>query len=59
MVFPSAEAEMTLRAKPSLILRATSYGVTPSGYSFLLPSGKVISIMFSCVYVNGTMSLQI
>src|SRR5690606_6661379 len=39
------EAESTFLAKPSLILCATSNGVVPCGYSRLLPSGNVMTIM--------------
>src|SRR5690606_13613231 len=38
-------AEITFRANPSLMLLATSIGVTFIGNSFTLPSGNVICII--------------
>src|SRR5690554_836167 len=45
-VVPLKFAEITLRAKPSLILKATSCGVIPEAYSRTDPSGNVILIIF-------------
>src|SRR5690554_404950 len=45
-VVPLKLAEITLRAKPSLMLKATSCGVMPEAYSRTEPSGNVILIIF-------------
>ena len=52
IVFPSKLAEITLRAKPSLILRAISAGVIPFLYSLTEPSGSVTFIIFYIVLKN-------
>src|SRR3970040_552817 len=44
-VVPSKEAEITFRANPSLMLLATSIGVTSEANSLTDPSGKVILII--------------
>src|SRR5690606_7529075 len=51
-VVPLKFAEITLRAKPSLILKATSCGVTPEAYSRTEPSGNVILIILLLKFIT-------
>src|SRR5689334_15536838 len=47
---PLIRAASTLRARPSLIDFAISIAVTPSLYSLVFPSGKVILIIRECFF---------
>ena len=47
IVLPLKAADNTLRAKPSLMLSATSAGVIPLLNSLIEPSGRVILIIFA------------
>src|SRR5690606_15575257 len=44
-------AEITFRAKPSLMSLATSMAVMPALYALTEPSGKVMFIMFFYIYL--------
>ncbi len=52
-VVPLKDAEITFRANPSLMLLATSIGVTPVANSLTDPSGKVILIIIVVLFESA------